>query len=735
MFTQQNKPHTHDTTDPENENNKSLMKFQTTTITTVLLVIFLIILVAAGINYHVAEHVVEKTVISHQEDLTGKAVSTVELWLNQQMKILSATADSIPPDDFNEEKATMQLLHMAMKAGHFSDVYIGTEQGKLIDGAMWIPPAGYDPRDRPWYRRAEDAQTISFTTPYIDLVTNDLVIALVKPLIYQNKFLGVMGADTVLDSLVENVLNFKQSESGYAFVIERNGTIIIHPNREYVMREHLPDIEPDLEYTIQRLEQVPSGTVSYLSASGVDSLLSFKPIANSDWILCLTIPRSEAYSITRETTMIFAMKIVLRILGIIAFIALLGLGGGSLFLYIYDRRYSTAVQEHEEQLSHINKDLEWNISKRMEVETYYKKVFDVANDAILISHDLHYVECNHKAEEIFATTKENLLSKTILDFCPRLQPDGSRSTERLRQILLQAKESRQNVFRWSFIRGDGKEFPASVSLTTFELNGRELVLSSIRDISKRVRAEGQLMQAQKMAAAGEMLGAIAHQWRQPLNTLSTYISSLQSAYYNAMLSADFVEKVIAGANDQITFMSKTIDDFRNFFKPSKTKGPVDILKAVINAVKLLEAQMRQSEILLTIHNKTGANSLLVFGYQGEFVHVLVNILGNAKDAIMDRVEKEDPKAAKNIEILVSSDEDWAIIEIIDSGSGIPDELMERIFTPYFTTKGTSSGMGMGLYMSKMIVEKEMGGMLTAKNTTKGTSFTLKLKKMSLNEHQ
>ncbi len=715
--------------------NKSLMKFQTATITTVLLIIFLIILAVAGINYRVAEHVVEKTVIAHQEDLTGKAVNTVELWLNQQMKILSATADSVPLENLSEVQNTMGLLQMAMKAGHFSDVYIGTEQGKLIDGALWEPPAGYDPRNRPWYRRAVDAQAISFTTPYIDLVTNDLVIALVRPLLYQGHFLGVMGADTVLDSLVENVLHFKQSESGYAFVIERNGTIIIHPNREYIMREQLPEIEPDLGYTVKMLEKFPSGTVSYLNASGVESLLSFKPIANSDWILCLTIPRSEAYSMTRETTMVFAMKIVLRILGILAFIALLGLGGGSLFLYLYDRRYSTAVQEHKEQISHISKDLEWNISKRMEVETYYKKVFDVANDAILISHDLQYVECNHKAEEIFAASKESLLSNTILDFCPELQPDGSRSGDRLHQILQDAKNRKQNIFRWSFIRGDGMEFPASVSLTTFELNGRELVLSSIRDLSKRVQAEGQLMQAQKMAAAGEMLGAIAHQWRQPLNTLSTYISSLQSAYYNAMLSADFVEKVIAGANNQITFMSKTIDDFRNFFKPSKNKGPVDILKAVINAVKLLEAQMRQSEILLTIHNKTGTNSLLVFGYQGEFVHVLVNILHNARDAILDRVERKGAGAGKTIEILVSSDAEWAIIEIIDSGSGIPAELLERIFTPYFTTKGTSSGMGMGLYMSKMIIENEMGGMVTAANTSKGTCFTLKLKKMSVEQQQ
>jgi C4-dicarboxylate-specific signal transduction histidine kinase len=261
------------------------------------------------------------------------------------------------------------------------------------------------------------------------------------------------------------------------------------------------------------------------------------------------------------------------------------------------------------------------------------------------------------------------------------------------------------------------------------LNNRDLVLSSIRDISKRVDAEMQLMQAQKMAAVGEMLGAIAHQWRQPLNTLSTYISSLQAAYYNQVLSKEVVERVVTGASDQITFMSKTIDDFRNFFKPSKTKGPIDLLKAIISAVKLMEAQMRHNRIKLTVKNLTGAHSLMVFGYEGEFIHVLVNILANAKDAILENVSKTEGASDRNIDIVILGSRDLAIVEIIDNGGGIPGHLLMKIFNPYYTTKSTSAGTGMGLYMSKMIVEKEMDGELRAENTETGARFTIRLKKM------
>jgi len=345
----------------------------------------------------------------------------------------------------------------------------------------------------------------------------------------------------------------------------------------------------------------------------------------------------------------------------------------------------------------------------------------------LISNNLGYVECNRKAEEMFDLSRDELLTKTVLQVSPLYQPDGSRSRERLASILQDTKTGEQHLFRWSFIRSDGAEFPASVSLTSFRLQDRDLVLSSIRDISKQVAAEGQLMQAQKMAAVGEMLGAIAHQWRQPLNTLATYISSLQAAYYNNMMSKQLVEKAVTGAGDQITFMSKTIDDFRNFFKPSKTKGPVDIFEAVFSAVKLMEAQMRHSNISLTIRNMMDTNSLIVYGYQGEFIHVLVNILANAKDAVLEQAGKTTDSPTGTIKIAIFKTVDSAVIQITDNGCGIPAHLLPKIFNPYYTTKGTSSGTGMGLYMSKMIVEKEMGGELKAENTATGACFTITLK--------
>ncbi|MFV0436075.1 MAG: cache domain-containing protein [Desulfopila sp.] len=688
-----------------------------------------VVLIIAAINYRITRHIVEKTIASQQEELAEKTANTVKIWLNQQMNILVATADSIDLATMGDNDQTMKPLKLAMKAGHFSDVYIGRKDGVLLDGADWVPPPGYDPRKRPWFRRAVATGTISFTTPYIDFVTNKLVIALVKPLFIDNELAGVIGADTVLDSLETSVLNLKVGDSGYLFIVEKSGAILVHPNQSLVMKERLHDRETSLVDDIQRFLTTRVGSIMYRDNDNRQHVLSFCNIENSDWFLCVTEPRNEIYSRIRKSTMIFTTEIALKVLAILSFVVMLIAGISSLSVFFFSKRYSTAVQRHQQQLTGINRDLEWNITRRREVETYYQTLFNVVNDAIFICQGQQVVECNHMAEKVFGRSRDDILTTDVRQFSSEQQLDGTISQAGFQHIIRECRNGEPQIFRWSFLRADGTEFPASVGISEFVLDNRKLTLLSVRDISKRVDAEGQLMQAQKMAAVGEMLGAIAHQWRQPLNTLATYISSLQAAYYTSVLTKEMMEKIVGGANDQIHFMSKTIDDFRNFFKPAKTKGPVNILESTLSAVKLMQAQMRHNGIHLTVRNNTGGTAAIACGYTGEFIHVLVNILANAKDAIASRFQA-DPDTAKTIDIVVSCRPEQAIIEIIDSGGGIPETLLPKIFNPYYTTKGATSGTGMGLYMSKMIIEKAMDGDIQAENTDNGAKFTITLKRMA-----
>ncbi len=692
-------------------------------------VVSVLLLALVGATYQSTMVVIEKTIADHQLTMVTDRVKATEIWLDQQMRILEATAQAIPYGELGENPQTLAPLHMAMNAGHFSDVYIGLPEGKLIDGAGWPPPPDYDPRKRPWYLRAQSAGRTSFTTPYIDLVTMKLVIALVTPLEKEGRFIGVMGADTVLDSLVETLLSTKVGETGFVFVINGNGTILIHPQQQYVMRAKLQNIEPGLWNITDQLKAVAAGTIRY-QQHGEEQLLAYKQISNTNWFLCTSLPMTEAYTLSRKTTLLFAAEILLKVLGGLAILTLLGVGGSVMVLLVSSRRFATTIQRQEEELSGIHEDLRWNISKRREVETRYQTLFNVANDAILVSKGLDCVECNEKASELFGGFRHSLIGRDLSDLFPVYQPDGELSRTKAVRILEQAKRVGQQYYEWTFRRLDGSEFPAEVGLKVLQLDAEELVLTSIRDISKRVFAERQLLQTQKMAAMGEMLGAIAHQWRQPLNTLSTYIASLQSAFYNKRIDKEFVETLVSNADNQVQFMSKTIDDFRHFFKPSKSKHPFDIGDAVNRAVKLMEPQLKQAEIKLLIRNNVENQALIAYGFQSEFVHVIVNILANAKDAIEEVTADAEPPPERRISIDIGCRQGEILLQIVDSGCGIPEHLLEQVFSPYFTTKGTLAGTGIGLYMAKIIVEKEMQGTLSAANTGSGALFAIRLPQLA-----
>jgi PAS domain S-box-containing protein len=693
----------------------------------VLAVMSGLILIVVGVTYRSTTVLVDQTIADHQQSVADEAAEITEIWLEQQTRILEATVDSARLLPLTGNAPTMRLLKLAMKAGHFSDVYIGTTAGELIDGADWLPPADYDPRHRPWYRRAVEAGQTSFTTPYIDFVTNQLVIALVSPILVEGSFRGVMGADTVLDTLVGNLAAVKVGETGYAFIVNDTGTILVHPNEEYVLKVRLQDTDPSLAGILDNFDRSPAGTLSYRHAEE-DQILAYRRISGSSWYLCTSIPSQEAYTISRKTTMLFVAEMVLKILAVLALATLLLVTGSVLVLFVFRRQYSTTLQKQREEITGINQDLAWNISKRKELEKHYQTLFNVANDGILVSKRLICIECNEKAIEIFGHTRLGIIGRSLLELSPTVQPDGLESERRFHTILDAANAGKHQIFEWTFRRADGSEFPAEVSLKTLQLDREQLCLSSIRDISKRVNAEQQLRQAQKMAAMGEMLGAIAHQWRQPLNTLSTYVASLPAAHYNNLINKNFVETLVAGADAQIQFMSKTIDDFRHFFRPSKNKEAFDVARAVDNAIKLLEPTLKQNKVRLAVHIDEAALPFIVHGYPSEFVHVVVNIIANARDAIVERRLQEARAEPGLIQVDIRSSGEVVLVRVQDNGCGIPEHLIGKIFTPYFTTKGTTTGTGIGLYMAKMIVEKEMNGALIIDNMAAGAQMTIRLPK-------
>jgi signal transduction histidine kinase len=217
---------------------------------------------------------------------------------------------------------------------------------------------------------------------------------------------------------------------------------------------------------------------------------------------------------------------------------------------------------------------------------------------------------------------------------------------------------------------------------------------------------------------GEMIGNIAHQWRQPLNVLGLTIQQQMLLYDMGQFNKEYLEKSIRKSMEIIKHMSKTIDDFKNYFKPEKEKIDFDVYEAVENTLSLLEGSLQNPKITVQVE---ALDKPIINGYLNEFSQVLLNILTNAKDAITER-EIKDP----GIIITICSESDTVILTVADNAGGIPEEIIDKIFDPYFTTKGLLQGTGIGLFMSKTIIEKNMAGRLTVRNVEGGAEFRIEV---------
>jgi signal transduction histidine kinase len=240
------------------------------------------------------------------------------------------------------------------------------------------------------------------------------------------------------------------------------------------------------------------------------------------------------------------------------------------------------------------------------------------------------------------------------------------------------------------------------------------VQTSIEEIRNK---DKMLLEQSRLAIMGEMIGNIAHQWRQPLNAIGLIVQDIQDAFYYNECTTEYIDNNVNSAMKQLEYMSHTIDDFRNFFKPNKAKDNFNVVEQIEKALSLTSAMFDNRSIKLI--KEFEKKDLVIFGYPNEYSQVILNILSNSKDAIIER-------DIKNPFIIMRVEEDVLGVKLTieDNAGGIPANIINKIFDPYFTTKHQSQGTGLGLYMSKMIIEKNMSGKLFVANTEVGVRFEI-----------
>lgn len=363
-----------------------------------------------------------------------------------------------------------------------------------------------------------------------------------------------------------------------------------------------------------------------------------------------------------------------------------------------------------------------------ESEEKFRSIMTSAQDAIVMIDDEGKVTLwNEAAENIFGYSQEEAIGKILHEF---IAP--KRFLEAHTKGFSHFKQTGEGpavgkTLELSALRKDGSEFPIELSLSKAIINNKYHAIGILRDISERkklqedLKLKDEMMIAQsKQAAMSDMIAMLAHQWRQPISVISMAINNLQaSVELEEEITPELLREHIETLHLQVNELDKTIGNFRDFFKPQEEQDEKTTIEEVLTSVMgIIGKSLENNDITFNVESEDKTYLL----NKSSLVQVLLNILGNAKHILVDR-NVENP----TINLHVSSTQDSTVISVCDNGGGISESIINKIDQPYFTTKNEFNGKGLGLYISRIIVEKHLCGTLTWHNEKEGACFVITLK--------
>ena len=266
----------------------------------------------------------------------------------------------------------------------------------------------------------------------------------------------------------------------------------------------------------------------------------------------------------------------------------------------------------------------------------------------------------------------------------------------------------------------GNEFCGLLSVVSIIFNDEECFMGMVKDITLQKEQELKLALQSKMEALGKMIGNIAHQWRQPLSSISMIASSIQVQKELGIVDMDELSTNMENIVKKTEYLSETINTFRDFIKEDKVIKEVVLQDRIDEALYIVQLVLRDKNIELQ-NNIDYENKIKIVMAVGELSQVIVNILNNAIEAILENDVKKP-----YIKLDLIKEDNNTIISIEDNGGGIPADVLPRIFEPYFTTKHQSQGTGLGLHMSYQIVTESLNGKMWIENTKNGAKFFISL---------
>ncbi|MGV8982325.1 ATP-binding protein [Clostridium sp.] len=639
---------------------------------------------------------------------------------------------------------------------------------------------------------------------------NGPTICLLQPIFYNNEFEGIIRSKISINTLYKKIVQpIKVGDKGYVSVKDKNGILLMHPNKDGVGKNvidarqgEFPEYDwSELNKIVEEQKKGGKGVNIYHSIwpgdksySRIKKISAYSPafIGDNFWIVTVTLDYSDVVSIINENL----YNILL-------------LSGAVILIFIFAIRYIYKLKENESRLEveakyvkeveNLNEELKGDIEERklLEVELIrnrekYEVLFSSGSDCIFIlnMNDRvfgEFLEINDRGCTILGYSKQEICNMEYYDI------DIGLGNERIQEIKKKLNNKETILFETVLKTKNGKTIPVEINTRLFKLQNEEKLVLISRDITNRKIEEAALIRSEerfrsiinqvasqitlegeykeffesinknditivgngnqemiiklekinmklekmfknemdenkrkealmiyqsKFVAMGEMIGNIAHQWRQPLSILGLIITNIEDMHKYNDVDEEVLGDLIGKSRRLIDKMSQTIDDFRYFFKPKMDKESFSIYDSIASTMELIEENFKFYKIEVCIEN---TDNLKAYGYLNQYSQVIFNIINNAIDALAECNTKN-----KKIGIGISSDGFYNTVRIKDNAGGIDDHIAKEIFEPYFTTKQKQQGTGLGLYMARMIIEKNFNGNIKFNNTDEGACFSISI---------
>ena len=698
------------------------------------------------------------SIATEQYNLTGDAE-----------QLLTALAQIPDIKERNADSANALLVDILKKSPHFGNIVVTDPSGSVWASGLPMTKT-FSLKERRTFQNAVKRRQFSSGEYVVGTISARPTIGFGYPLITaKGEIRGVIAGNINFD-VYNTLLNQADLPKGSAFsLIDHNGVIIyrnLNPER-FVGNKLNPDL-------FQRMKTGPASDAFIdLEVTGDKRIVSYRTLSLSGeqtpyLYIRASIPlegvlgkarRAELYNIAILSPFLLVAVLMAIPIGNSCFIRRIHklqeashrLAEGDLQVRASDSVVGGELGELALSLDNMARQL---AEREQALRKNQRELDDLYNNAPCGYHSLDkdglFVRMNDTELNWLGYSRNEVIGK--LKFSDLLTPASRKTFEKSFPILKKRGWSRDLEFE--LVRKDGTIIPALINATTINDQDGSFLYSrsTAYDVTERKKAEQELLELNqslakrveeeierrlkherllarqtRLAAIGEMIGAIAHQWRQPLTTLGAIIQGIRMAWEDKCIDNTFLENAEADAQTQLYYMSDTIEGFRNFFSPEKVIERFDIRKKIHEVALLVAPQFADSGVSLDIVDNSGEGELDIKGYQNEFKQSILNLVSNSLDSIVEKRLRGTRSDDNGLVVLsLASEGDLVAIEVRDDGCGIPDEYGDKVFEPYFTSKSAAKGTGIGLYMSKLIVEESMGGRLSYTSSPEGTVFRIEL---------